>query len=135
MLQCGHFVVVIATLGQVSFRNCCHHILKTFWDWKDQQLPDSTVIWTLHDGDTYVTTPGSVLLFPALMTPTGPPATPPPAVHRCGNRSAMMPRRSTTRRQNRAHHIATERARNRRDRTPANAPSAPPRSNDDAPPF
>ncbi|SBS77615.1 conserved hypothetical protein [uncultured Mycobacterium sp.] len=112
-----------------------HHLLKTFWGWKDQQLADGTVIWSLPDGETYVTTPGSALLFPALMTPTAPPSRPvEPAVHRCGNRSVMMPRRSTTRRQNRAHHIATERARNRRDRTPANARSAPPGC-DDAPPF
>ncbi|BBY67385.1 HNH endonuclease signature motif containing protein [Mycolicibacterium helvum] len=114
-----------------------HHILKTFWGWKDKQLADGTVIWTLPDGDTYVTTPGSVLLFPALMTPTGPPSTPPPTVHRCGNRSAMMPKRPTTRRQNRAHQIAAERASNRRDRTPAAravAGPAPP-GRDDAPPF
>ncbi len=111
-----------------------HHILKTFWGWKDQQLPDGTVIWRHPDGETYVTTPGSILLFPALMTPTGPPATPPPAVHRCGDRSVMMPRRSPTRRQNRAHQIANERAQNRADRTPAPARPAPP-GRDDAPPF
>jgi hypothetical protein len=112
-----------------------HHILKTFWGWKDQQLPDGTVIWTLPDSNTYVTTPGSALLFPALMTPTGPPATPPPAEHRCSTRTAMMPRRRTTRRQNRAHHIATERARNRVDRTPAAARRTPHNNDDDAPPF
>ncbi len=106
-----------------------HHILKTFWDWKDQQLPDGTVIWTLPDGQTYVTMPGSVLLFPALMTPTGPPAKP-PAVHRCGDRSVMMPRRRTTRAQNRAHHIASERARNRAQRGSSISADA-----DDAPPF
>jgi hypothetical protein len=111
-----------------------HHLLKTFWGWKDQQLPDGTVIWRLPDGETYVTTPGSALLFPALMTPTGPPATPTPPEHRCGNRSAMMPKRRTTRRQNRAHHIASERARNRADRTPAAARPAPP-GGDDPPPF
>lgn len=113
-----------------------HHLLKTFWGWKDQQLPDGTVIWTMPDGDTYVTSPGSMLLFPSLMTPTGPAATPPPAVHRCGDRSVMMPRRRTTRAQNRAHHLANERARNRADRTPAAArPAPPPGSDDDAPPF
>ncbi|MBB3606804.1 hypothetical protein FHT40_006497 [Mycolicibacterium sp. BK556] len=111
-----------------------HHIMKTFWGWKDQQLPDGTVIWTLPDGETYVTTPGSVVLFPALMTPTGPAATPPPAEHRCGDRSVMMPRRRTTRAQNRAHHIAAERARNRAQRVPAVGPG-PPGSDDDAPPF
>jgi hypothetical protein len=112
-----------------------HHILKTFWGWKDKQLADGTVIWTLPDGETYVTTPGSILLFPALMTPTGPPATPPRPAHRCGDRSVMMPRRSTTRRQNRAHDIANERARNRAERTPPAAGPEPPRSRDDAPPF
>jgi hypothetical protein len=115
-----------------------HHILKTFWGWRDQQLPDGTVIWKLPDGETYVTTPGSVLLFPALMTPTGPSATPPPLEHRCGNRSAMMPKRKATRRQNRAHAIANERARNRALRQPptrASTGPAPPASNDDAPPF
>ncbi|WP_431240114.1 HNH endonuclease signature motif containing protein [Mycolicibacterium aichiense] len=113
-----------------------HHILKTFWGWKDQQLPDGTVIWTLPDGETYVTTPGSVLLFPGLMTPTGPPQISQPAVHRCGDRSVMMPRRRTTRRQNRAHQIAAERARNRAERTPSTAgPPTPPWSDDDIPPF
>ncbi|AKK27618.1 HNH endonuclease signature motif containing protein [Mycobacterium sp. EPa45] len=112
-----------------------HHILKTFWGWRDQQLPDGTLIWTLPDGETYVTTPGSVLLFPSLMTPTGPPASLPPAVHRCGDRSVMMPKRRTTRRQNRAHQIATERARNRAERTPSAAGPAPPGSDDGAPPF
>lgn len=112
-----------------------HHILKTFWGWKDTQLADGTVIWTLPDGETFVTTPGSILLFPALMTPTGPPPTAEVPAHRCGDRSVMMPRRSATRRQNRAHDIASERARNRAERTPPAAGPEPPRSRDDAPPF
>ncbi|EHB44958.1 protein of unknown function DUF222 [Mycolicibacterium rhodesiae JS60] len=112
-----------------------HHILKTFWGWKDEQLPDGTVIWRLPGGETYVTTPGSILLFPTLMTPTGPPAAPPPAEHHCGNRSAMMPRRRTTRAQNRAHRIANERARNRADRTPATVRRTPRGGDDDPPPF
>ncbi|MGH3633681.1 MAG: HNH endonuclease signature motif containing protein, partial [Mycobacterium sp.] len=41
-----------------------HHLVKTFWGWHDQQLPDATVIWTSPAGHTYVTTPGSALLFP-----------------------------------------------------------------------
>lgn len=112
-----------------------HHILKTFWGWKDQQLPDGTVIWTLPDGEKYVTTPGSILLFPALMTPTGAPMAPALVAHRCGDRSVMMPKRRTTRRQNRAQQIASERARNRADRTPSSAGPAPPRPGGDAPPF
>jgi len=113
-----------------------HHILKTFWGWKDQQLPDGTVIWTIPDDGTYVTTPGSILLFPALMTPTNAPERPvQPPPHRCGTKTVMMPKRRTTRRQNRAHHIATERARNRADRTPAAARTTPRGNDDDVPPF
>ncbi|MFN0142789.1 MAG: HNH endonuclease signature motif containing protein [Mycobacterium sp.] len=77
-----------------------HHLLKTFWGWRDYQLPDGTVMWTLPDGQTYVTTPGSALLFPGLTAPTGP----------CSGRTAMMPLRKTTRAHNRAARIAAERA-------------------------
>jgi hypothetical protein len=48
-----------------------HHLLKTFWGWQDRQLPDGTIIWTLPDGHTYVTTPGSALLFPGHDQPPG----------------------------------------------------------------
>lgn len=89
-----------------------HHLVKTFWGWKDRQLQDGTVIWDLPDGRTYVTTPGSALLFPSLLAPTGPAVTSPPKKHH-GNRTAMMPLRQTTRRQNRAHCVAAERAGNR----------------------
>ncbi|HME20839.1 MAG TPA: hypothetical protein VKI44_05675, partial [Acetobacteraceae bacterium] len=62
-------------------------MLKTFCGWRDQQLPDGTIIWRLPDGHTYVTTPGSALLFPRLCAPTGdPPALPTPANERCGER-------------------------------------------------
>ncbi|CKT69924.1 13E12 repeat family protein [Mycobacterium tuberculosis] len=56
-----------------------HHLLATFCGWRAQQLPDGTVIWTLPGNQTYVTTPGSALLFPALCTPTGDPPAPEPA--------------------------------------------------------
>jgi hypothetical protein len=95
----------------------CHHLLKTFWGWRDKQLPDGTVIWTLPSGQAYVTTPGSALLFPALTVPTG--ALPPVvATHddRCGNRGALMPTRRRTRAQERSQRITTERNRNRDDR-------------------
>ena len=45
--------------------------MKTFWGWRDQQLPDGTVILNSPSGKTYVTTPGSALLFPSLCVPTG----------------------------------------------------------------
>ncbi|OCB34365.1 hypothetical protein A5676_02380 [Mycobacterium malmoense] len=94
-----------------------HHLLKTFWGWRDEQLPDGTLIWRLPDGHTYVTTPGSALLFPTLCAPTGDPPLPPaPAAERCGQRTAMMPLRTRTRAQNRAQRIDTERHHNRQAR-------------------
>ena len=117
-----------------------HHLLKTFWGWRDEQLPDGTLIWRLPNGHTYVTTPGSALLFPSLCAPTGhlPPPTPP---ERCGERTAMMPLRNRTRAQNRAQRIATERHHNRQLRLatqPARTDTAPigPAPPDDEPaPF
>ena len=116
-----------------------HHLMKTFWGWRDEQLPDGTVIWRLPDGHTYVTTPGSALLFPSLCVPTGdPPAREMPAAERCGDRTAMMPLRRRTRAQNRAHRIAAERRRNRRARLAtqsAQAGAPPPEGDDEPPPF
>jgi hypothetical protein len=93
-----------------------HHLLKTFWGWRDQQLPDGTIIWTLPDGHTHVTTPGSTLLFPALCVS----GDPPPVVRmpdtQSANRGAMMPIRTHTRAQNRAARIAAERQHNRTSR-------------------
>ena len=90
-----------------------HHLLKTFWGWRDRQLPDGTVIWTLPSGQTYVTLPGSALIFPTLCAPTGdlPPADPKMA-DRGGDPRVMMPRRKTTRADNRAKYLASERGRN-----------------------
>ncbi|AJP81240.1 13E12 repeat family protein [Mycobacterium tuberculosis] len=125
-------------------------MLATFCGWRAQQLPDGTVIWTLPGDQTYVTTPGSALLFPALCTPTGDPPRPDPArADRRGQRTAMMPRRASTRAQNRAHYIAAERHRNHQARRIAHqarriAQAAviatethgpPPDPDDDPPPF
>jgi len=89
--------------------------VKTFLGWRDQQLPDATLILTSPAGRTYVTTPGSALLFPSLCHSTGgvpaPEADPP--LDYCGERTAMMPTRRRTRAQNRAARIATERRHNR----------------------
>jgi Domain of unknown function (DUF222) len=113
-----------------------HHLLKTFWGWHDEQLPDATVIWTMPSGQTYVTTPGSALLFPVLCVPTGDVAARVPAVaDRCGDRTAMMPLRTTTRAQNRAHRIDAERRHNRRARDPVFFGPAPPGGDDEPPPF
>jgi hypothetical protein len=108
-----------------------HHLLKTFWGWRDRQLPDGTVIWTSPAGQTYVTTPGSALLFPTLCTPT---ATLDPIAQRsrCDDRTAMMPRRRRTRAQNRAKYVAAERLLNRAARKPASVPII---ANDEPPPF
>jgi len=78
-------------------------------------------------------------IFPALMSASS------PANERCGERTAMMPLRTTTRAQNRARYVAEERARNRKLRAPHRQVSeaayfggpAPPGDNDDddPPPF
>ncbi len=119
-----------------------HHLVKTFWGWRDQQLADGTLILTSPSGHTYVTTPGSALLFPSLCHAVGgipaPEADPPQDY--CADRTAMMPKRRRTRAQNRAQRVATERKQNHDDRVSrrANRPSyfgpAPPTAPDDEPP-
>jgi Domain of unknown function (DUF222) len=120
-----------------------HHLVKTFWGWRDQQLPDGTVILNSPAGKTYVTTPGSALLFPSLCLPTGdvqPPQTGPP-VDYCGERTAMMPTRRRTRQQDRDNRVAAERRQNHQARTTRRAARlsyldpAPPDANDEPPPF
>ena len=94
-----------------------HHLMKTFWGWHEKQLPDGTVIFTLPSGQTYVTTPGSALLFPNLCQPTGEVPVPQlPVDDGCGDRTAMMPKRRRTRAQNRAQRIEAERRQNRQCR-------------------
>ncbi|MGO9152394.1 HNH endonuclease signature motif containing protein [Mycobacterium sp.] len=116
-----------------------HHLVKTFWGWREQQLPDGTLILTAPAGRTYVTTPGSALLFPSLCRAVGgmpaPEADPPPENY-CSDRSAMMPKRRRTRAKDRAQRIATERDHNhqaRHARRASYAGPAPP--DDEAPPF
>jgi Domain of unknown function (DUF222) len=113
-----------------------HHLLKSFWGWAEQQLPDGTLILTTPGGQTYVTTPGSALLFPSLCLAVGgmpaPEAAPPPQEY-CGDRTAMMPKRRRTRAQDRAARVTTERRHNRQARQAASAPASAP--DDDPPPF
>jgi Domain of unknown function (DUF222)/HNH endonuclease len=108
-----------------------HHLLKTFWGWRDRQLPDGTVIWTSPAGQTYVTTPGSALLFPTLCTPTAT-LDAMPVRPRHPDRTAKMPTRRNTRAHNRARYIAAERLRNRAAREPASVPII---AYDEPPPF
>jgi Domain of unknown function (DUF222) len=120
-----------------------HHLVKTFWGWRDQQLPDGTVILTSPSGQTYVTTPGSALLFPSLCAPTGDVRAPQPnsPINYCGDRTAMMPKRRRTRAQDRTHRVSAERRRNHTARTVRRSESmshlgpAPPDVDDDPPPF
>ena len=67
-----------------------HHLLKTFWGWRDEQLPDGTVIWRLPGAQTRITTPGSALLFPSLLAPT-------PPRHRYGHPRTTGPGRGSHR--------------------------------------
>ncbi|ORW32169.1 HNH endonuclease signature motif containing protein, partial [Mycobacterium palustre] len=109
-----------------------HHLVKTFFGWTEQQLADGTLIVTSPAGHTYVTTPGSALLFPSLCRAVGgmPAAETDLTPDYCAERTAMMPKRRRTRAQNRASAIATERNHNRRERLQRQAQltgPAPPR--------
>jgi hypothetical protein len=93
-----------------------HHLVKTFWagvnGWRDEQLPDGTVIWTAPTGQQYTTRPGSRLLFPSLCLPTGELPSVPRVDRLPGGRGVMMPVRRRTREQVRAGRIDAERALN-----------------------
>lgn len=112
-----------------------HHLVKTFWGWSDQQLPDGTVIWTSPSRHTYVTTPGSALLFPQLCAPTGVLDAIPDRQRRTAD-PGMMPRRRRTRAQNRARYVADQRRHNRLLRQARHrSDEAPIVANDEPPPF
>jgi len=87
-----------------------HHLLKTFWcgpnGWRDEQMPDGTIVWTSPAGHVYRTAPGS-----SLFRPTG---TLTVVRQPCGslNRGAMMPQRQRTRTADRRHRVLAERRRN-----------------------
>jgi hypothetical protein len=90
------------------------------------------MIWTSPSGQTYTTHPGSRLLFPSLCRPTPPVAASANVASAQPNRGLMMPRRKTTREQDRAKRIEAERARNREIReTPANSCGEPENAWDD----
>ena len=89
-----------------------HHLIKTFFSgpggWKDQQLPDGTVIFTSPSGHTYVTEAHGGVLFPTLARPTGQlpdPVTDDPSPYR----AVMMPKRRRTREEDRRDRITEER--------------------------
>jgi hypothetical protein len=118
----------------------CHHLLKTFWGgrcgWRDEQLPDGTVLWTDPHGQTHLTRPGSYPLFPQLCRPTA------PVVLSTAERAAAaaaqaqpgpglaMPRRRRTRAQDRAARAQAERRRNqtRPQTNGVTCPPVPPRA-------
>jgi hypothetical protein len=102
--------------------------LKTFWGgprgWRDRQLPDGDVVWTSPSGQNYTTRPGSRLLFPSLCLPTAPvTVTGAPTAHTSG---LTMPRRKTTRSQDRRQRIDDERRRNEAENEAAVFDSIPP---------
>lgn len=94
-----------------------HHLLRTFWSgqggWRDRQLPDGTIVWTAPTGRTYITRPGSRLLFPAWDTDTGELGlNPRRSGFRASSAGLMMPARRRTRAADRAYRTSCERARN-----------------------
>jgi hypothetical protein len=87
-----------------------HHLLKTFWcgpdGWRDEQLPDGTVVWTSPSGHVYRTAPGSSLFRPTgTLTVSRQPGG-------SLNRGAMMPQRQRSRSGDRRYRVLAERRRN-----------------------
>ncbi len=89
-----------------------HHLLKTFWGWRDTQLPDGSVIWKSPTGKTYKTRPGSRIFFPAWNTTTAELPQQSVPVAQDSNRGVMMPKRQRTRATERTRRIHEERALN-----------------------
>ncbi|WP_460358175.1 HNH endonuclease signature motif containing protein [Mycobacterium sp. ZZG] len=91
-----------------------HHLLETFWGWRDVQSPDGTVVWTSPGGQVVTTRPGSRVLFPALCRPTAPVAVAASdRVPTPGRLSGLgMPRRTQARVQARAQRLAEQRREN-----------------------
>ncbi|UUO01683.1 hypothetical protein M4D79_25480 [Mycolicibacterium novocastrense] len=91
----------------------CHHLLKTFAGWREVQHRDGTIEWTSRHGQTYITHPGSRLLFPELCRPTAP-ALIDPNIDTASDdaRTLKMPRRKQTRAQARTQAINDERRHN-----------------------
>ncbi|WP_285034003.1 DUF222 domain-containing protein, partial [Mycolicibacterium sp. lyk4-40-TYG-92] len=112
--------------GNLSPKCRKHHLLKTFYGgpdgWRDRQQPDGTVVWTAPTGHTYISVPGSRILFPRRRVDTPLPDGPPPDsadldtdAPPAPGRGVMMPIRGRTRAQNQAQQIAYERALNQAD--------------------
>jgi hypothetical protein len=92
--------------------------VKTSWGWREEQLPDGTIILNSPAGKTYVTTLGSArYTSPACACPPGDAPQPNLPINYCGERTAMVPKRCRTRRQDRAHRVAAERRQNHQART------------------
>ncbi len=104
-------------------------------------MADGILIWTSPTAQTYITTPGSALLFPQLCVPTGELAQPAvPLADRCTDRAAMMPQRRRSRAEYHARYVAAERRQNRKAREARHATQAPSLTptnypDDDPPPF
>ncbi|KUI36004.1 HNH endonuclease [Mycobacterium sp. IS-1590] len=90
-----------------------HHLLKTFVGWREVQHRDGMIEWTSRHGQTYITHPGSRLLFPELCRPTAP-ALIDPTIDTTSDdaRTLKMPRRKQTRAQARTQAINDERRHN-----------------------
>ena len=77
--------------------------------WREQQLPDGTLILTSPTEHTYTTKPGSAQLFPALCEPTATLWAPGHEPRDSDGRGVMMPNRRRTRAENLAKRIQAER--------------------------
>jgi Domain of unknown function (DUF222) len=87
-----------------------HHLIKTFVPgWSEQQLSDGTLVLTAPSGHRYRSQAHGATMFPALAQSTGELHIAPHSVDPKIDRSAMAPRRTQTREQDRRDRINAER--------------------------
>lgn len=87
-----------------------HHLVKTFVPgWSEQQLPDGTVLLTSPTGHLYRCEAHGAAMYPTLAQPTGELNLPPHTLDPDTDRTALIPRRTQTRDQDRRDRITAER--------------------------
>mgnify|MGYP001947183910 FL=1 len=95
-----------------------HHLIKTFFSgpdgWREQQMPDGTMLFISPSGRRYITKPQGALFFPQLATPTETLRIPEAPQAGGPSRRLAMPTRQRTRAQDRAYRINWERGVNKR---------------------
>lgn len=107
-----------------------HHLCKTFRGgpngWRDEQLPDGTIVFTAPTGHSYTTKPLSALVLPSWDTTTAALPPPPTGERPAAASGTAMPKRKRTRQQDREQYIKAEREYNAMQRALEGGHGRPP---------